>query len=323
MTSAQIKAFIGQVKQNLPQTQIQLNQPLSQFTSLHLGGRAKLLIESKRLEELVSISRLALKSGLPVLVLGDGTNVLISDKGFDGLVIVNKIQEIKIVKQTKKQLKIRATSGTPLNLLVSFSLKHGFGDLAEFVSIPGRLGGAVWNNAHSHQKLIGDYIDKVTALNQKGDLTTYNHDQLEFAYDFSRFQRFQEVIIQVWFSLNSPLAAGKTEAEAVKPFINYRVKSQPQGLYSSGCVFKNIDPKIQAKLKLSTPSTGYIIDKLLKLKGYRIGGAWVDSIHANFLVHQGQATATDFYQLINFIQAQAKQKLGIDLKTEIKLIGFN
>ncbi len=317
-TPHSIKEFF---QKESPDLEVKINQPLAPYTSLKLGGPASVLILPKTIPQLKTAWRLAQQLSLPVLILGSGTNVLISDSGFKGVVILNTIEEMTIISKSQEKLEIKAFSGTLLSNLVRFSLEEGFKDLLPFFTIPGTVGGAIWNNAHYHQELIGKYITQVRAVDKQGQEHLYSPSQLELAYDTSRFQKSGELILEATFKLTQPVEDKKKSLQQLKTYLLERAKTQPTGVYSTGCIFKNLSPEEADKLGLPSYHAGFLIDKA-GLKGRQIGGAVVSPKHANFIVHQGRATAEDFYRLIQLVKAKVKEKYGCQLEEEVKLIGF-
>ncbi len=314
--------FIDLIQRKEPQIEVKLNHPLAPYTSLKLGGPADIFIEPKTIAQLVIAWSVAHQFSLPTIILGSGTNVLISDKGFRGVVILNKISEINITKRDKTSATIQATSGALLSNLVKNSVEAGFQDLLPFFTIPGTVGGAVWNNAHYRDLLLGSFITQVTAVDKKGQIHHYSSEELELGYDHSRFQNSNELILSASFKLSQPLKNKEEGTQLLKSYLKYRITTQPQGVYSTGCIFKNLNPETAKKLGLPSYHTGFLIDKT-GLKGKKIGGAVVSEKHANFIVHKGQATAKDFYQLIQLVKKEVKRKYGCQLQEEVKLIGFD
>ncbi len=322
MSSSPTPTFIKEFFQkNSPHLKVKINQPLAPYTSLKLGGLAPVILLPKTTSQLKTAWRLAHQLDLPVLILGSGTNVLISDTGFKGIVILNTIEQITIISKSQKKLETKTSSGTLLSNLVSFSLEKGFKDLLPFFTIPGTVGGAVLNNAHYHQELIGSYITQVKAIDKQGKEHLYSPSQLGFAYDTSRFQKGGELILEAAFKLTQPAEDKKKSLQQLKTYLLERAKTQPTGVYSTGCIFKNLSPEEANKLGLPSYHAGFLIDKA-GLKGSRIGGAVISPKHANFIVHRGKATAEDFYRLIQLVKAKVKEKYGCQLEEEVKLIGF-
>ncbi|NOY14636.1 MAG: UDP-N-acetylmuramate dehydrogenase [bacterium] len=308
-----------QLTKRHPKINLLYNQPLSSHTSLKLGGPADILVKPSTSKQFIDSWLLAHQINLPVVILGGGTNVLISDQGIRGIVIVNQTASIDF-NSAPSHLQLKADSGIPLTYLVQQTLKKNYIDLIDFINIPGSLGGAVWNNAHFNNKFIGSFIKTVQAVSPSGQIRSFTRQQIKFGYDSSIFQTNHFLILSADLVLTQTTTPAVI-SDLVQQSILYRRKTQPHGVFSSGCVFQNLSALQQQKLKLPTPSAGYLIDQA-GLKGVSVGGASVSRRHANFFVHTGQATASDFNKLIKLVKKTIKDKYDVNLKEEIKLLGF-
>ncbi len=315
--------------QELNSPRLQFNEPLSKHTYFRVGGPADLFLPVNSSAEFILAVKMALKHQLPYFVLGGGSNLLISDQGFRGLVIKNQTRQISLKGFSGGSLKtgqlqvdkilIQAESGVLANQLIRYTLDEGYAGLEDFLGLPGTVGGAIFNNSHHLGKLIGDLVVEVEVLTTQGELKKYSQSELEFAYDSSRFQRTKETILNVTFQLtkgNKNDLWRKAEA-AVKR----RVQTQPLSQPSSGCIFKNIS--LAEAMRVGTPnhtrSAGYLIDRA-GLKGVKIGGAMVSDRHANFIINTGQATAQDVLDLADLIKKTVKEKFAVDLQFEVFLL---
>ncbi len=308
---------------------IKNNESLAKHTYFKIGGPADQFVEVKTSDELIEAVRYAVSSKLPYLVLGGGSNVLVSDAGFRGLVIKNKTSGIQLkgfaggVDKGKLDLKeaiVQADSGVPANLLIRYSLDQGLSGLEEMLGLPGSVGGAVYNNSHHLDKLWGDHIIEVQVLDVEGKIKKYTQKELQFAYDYSIFHKTKEVILNASFLLKR---GDKTKLwEIANAAVKRRATTQPLGLPSSGCMFKNISLADKMRLGLPTTSAGYLIDKA-GLKGLSVGGASVSSVHANFIVNNGAATSSDVVNLTSQLKAEIKSRYGVSLIEEVIIIGQN
>ncbi|MBP9702382.1 UDP-N-acetylmuramate dehydrogenase [Candidatus Woesebacteria bacterium] len=308
---------------------IQSQVNLAKHTYFKLGGPADYFVEAKTKEELVEAVRYAIDQKLPYLVLGGGSNVLIGDLGFRGLVIKNRTSSVKIkgfaggVEKGKLDLKeaiVEADSGVTANYLIRYTLDEGLAGLEDMLGLPGTVGGAVYNNSHHLDKLWGDHIVEVEVLDLEGKIKKYTQKECQFDYDYSIFHKTKETILSASFQLKREDKAKLWEVatEAVKR----RSSTQPLGLPSSGCMFKNISLADRMRLGVPTASAGYLIDKA-GLKGLSIGGAKVSDVHANFIVNDGTAKASDVNELVALVRSKVKEKFGVDLVNEVILIGAN
>lgn len=273
------------LKSAFPNIEIYQNHPLAPYTTVKIGGPADIFIHIQSSNDLKSIlsfcrdARSRVSTNIPITILGNGSNVLISDSGVRGIVIKNSSEEIEILLNNQ----VKVSSGTQLSQLINFTLDHGLVGLEEFAYIPSTIGGAIAGNIHGDDKhLFSQFIISVEKIN-----------------DF---------IISAILQLNS----GDTTAAKEKIQNIIQRKTPIQSMNSLGSVFKNAPGQ--------NPS-GIIIDQQLNLKGYSIGDAQISPKHANFIINNGHATATDYFKLIKFIQTQAQEKLNLTLKPEIKFLG--
>lgn len=280
------------------------NVPLAPFSTFKVGGPARYFISPLSITELAHAFGVIRSSQVPYVILGGGSNVLIADKGFDGVVLKPGNTKINILETT-----INAEAGAQLQQLVRLANRASLTGLEHVVGIPGSVGGAVAGNAGTSSKWIDSAIHSVTVANAQGRLTVYPKAKCEFSYRSSRFKNnSEELIVSAEFSL----AHGEPEAirQAALMIIERR-KRQPSGNACAGCIFKN--PK-------ETPAGKLIEDA--GLKGKRIGGAMISEEHGNFLVNTGSATAEHIVMLISFVKQQIRDRYGIQLQEEIRYIGF-
>lgn len=315
--------------QSLGADRLKLDEPLAKHTYFKLGGPADLFYEAKTADELSNAVQSAILYKVPYLVIGGGSNILVIDAGFRGLVIKNRTSAIQLkgfaggVEKGKLDLKeaiVQADSGVPANLLIRYTLDQGLEGLEDMLGLPGSVGGAVYNNSHHLDKLFGDHIIEVMAIDLEGKIKKYTQKELKFDYDYSIFHKTKETILSASFQLKR----GDKDAlwEIANAAVKRRATTQPLGVPSSGCMFKNI-PLADA-MRLGTPDTtqsvGYLLDKA-GLKGLRVGGASVSDLHANFIVNDGTATSSDVLALVQEIKLKFKAKYGVDLTEEVIVIG--
>lgn len=310
------------------------NEPLSAHTYFKIGGPAKLFFEAKNLEDLKLAITTAKGSKIPFVILGGGANVLVSDKGFSGLVIKNRADGIKLVglKGTIgktgtgiQNALVWAASGTPMNQLARFTIDQGLEGLEFLLSVPGTVGGGIKINAHFEVEkgdFLGNHLVSAQLLNPKtGETKNVDSTYFEFSYDRSKIQETGEIVLEAVFRLNRSLDS-KSLWQRAMDNVKKRNQEQPIGVACSGCIFRNIgqDDAVRLATPNLTTSTGYIIDSL-GLKGTKIGGAEVSTHHANFILNTGSATAQDVIELISLIKKKAKETYGLDLREEIFFIG--
>lgn len=302
MNLAGFQSAIGVV-----QAAIRLNEPLARYTTARIGGPADVLVEATSTKDLKSLVVAARKWQLPVTILGGGANVLVSDAGIRGLVIVNKAKRIEF----REDAQVWCESGTVLPSLARECVARGLAGLEWAVGVPGTVGGAVVGNAGAHGRDIAADLLSATVLNEADEVVEWAGEDLQFAYRNSRIKREARstpyVVLAATFRLtqDDPIELAK-KADG---FNDYRRRTQPPGA-SMGSMFKN--PPGEA--------AGRLIDQC-GLKGTRVGDAEISTVHANFFVNQGQATARDVKALIDLAHERVKEELGIELELEIELVG--
>jgi UDP-N-acetylmuramate dehydrogenase len=320
------------------------NEPLSSHTTFRIGGPAKLYVSADDSEILHQVLHLATEHNIPFFVLGKGSNILVSDKGFDGLVIFNNATSWKILEEVQNnkqkntnierrfdppdnsifQLKenkldssvlVEVESGAVVGQLMKQLFKEGISGLEWFSGIPSTVGGAIYMNMHGADHFFGELIYSAVISNGK-EIREVDRDYFKFDYDWSILHQTREIILKAKLILNK----GDVEnaREVAKNWARYKAN---QPWRSAGCIFQNLTEEQKAKANLTTVSIGYLVDKVLNMKGKRIGGAVISKNHAAFIENIGQAKAQDVLELINLIKEETKKKLDIDLKMEIQLIG--
>lgn len=327
-------AHIEKIKSVLNPSRILENEPLSKHTYFKIGGPARLFFEAKTAEDLKLALQTAYNVGIACTVLGGGANVLVSDEGFDGLVIKNRASGTKVVSikgnvgksgTGVKSAHVWAASGTLMNQLARFTLDQGLEGLEFLLSVPGTVGGGLKINAHfevEKGEFLGQKLDTAALFDPKtGEVKTVKADYFEFSYDHSRIQETGEIVLEAIFKLERAKDQKALMQKAVEG-VKRRNQEQPIGIACSGCTFRNISQSDAKRLKTpnGTTSTGYIIDSL-GLKGTKIGGAEISAHHANFILNTADATASDVIRLIKIIKERVMEKYDIDLKEEIFYIG--
>jgi len=315
------------------ENRIKINEPLSGHSTINIGGPADVYLETLNINEFIKIIRALKEYNIPFIIIGGGSNILFSDNGFRGVVIKNKANKIKIVaikgnicseKKDIKRILVEVESGCMVNQLVRFTIEESISGLEYFLGLPGTIGGAIYMNAHNmHKKeFIGDNLFSAQILNDQGDLLSVTNDYFKFGYDQSIIQKTHDIVISAVFELKGGCKDDLWKIASEE--ISYRNKTHPIKP-SLGCTFKNIS-KSQA-MQLATPnyttSAGYLIDRC-NLKGVNIGNAQISDKHANFIINNGGAKASDVIQLIKDCKRKVKEKFNINLCEEIKFIGdFN
>jgi UDP-N-acetylmuramate dehydrogenase len=280
-------------------------EPLANYTSFRIGGPAEWFAEPSTVEELVALLRQASTRGLPVSVLGGGTNTLAADRGVRG-VVVRLGREFRTARadEAPGAATVRVHCGAALltQRLVSLAARHGWGDLEVLAGLPGQVGGAVVMNAQS----IGQFVRSVRLVTPAGEVRDVPREALRFSYRYAAL----EPGILAGVELEFPRVPPAEAAERIRRVLAYRNSSQELRLPSAGCAFKN-PPGLGA---------GRLIDEA-GLKGARIGDAQVSSRHANFIVNLGGATCDQVLSLMEHVQRRVQRHCGVALQPELRLLG--
>ena len=311
-----------QLQQNFPKLDFKDQHSLAPQTYAKIGGKAEVYLELSQRKTIIEVVAFCKKNNIKLTILGGASNVIVSDKGISGLVLHLKNNSFNDLKQTTQNDKhlIRAGAGLKTSLLVKKTVDLGYTGLEFFLGVPGSVGGAIFNNAHYLEHLISDYVYQVEVVTQTGEVKTLNNKECEFGYDSSRFQSSNEVILEVTFALK--IGSKDKSKELIKKSTQYRADTQPLGLPSSGCIFKNTPNSPHLK-KLFPEfkdrrfvSAGFLIDRA-GLKGVRVGGVEVSTKHAAFFINGGGGTAADLKKLIKLVKDRVKNKFNVKLEEEI------
>lgn len=309
------------------------NIPLAPSTSFKIGGPARYFCEPENEEELREALKKARELGAPFFVLGGGSNVLISDSGFKGLVIRMKRGKSAQAIRTQGD-RLTAPAGALLGQALDRARRAGLAGLEWAAGLPGTVGGAVRGNAGIPDGSAGDAVVKVRALRSDGAVHEYDRDQCRFGYRDSIFKHNGEIILSVELQLRN--AAPEEIQRKIAERTAYRIAKHPLEYPSAGCIFKNapaagIKQRFQEKFKEAITndkiSAGYLIAEA-GLKGKIIGKAMVSERHANFIVNTGGpaqaggATAEEVVMLIALIKEKIHTKFGVFLEEEIQYVGF-
>ncbi|MCB9452664.1 MAG: UDP-N-acetylmuramate dehydrogenase [Anaerolineaceae bacterium] len=292
------------------QTRLMRNEPLARYTAARLGGPADwLYIARDSTEELVTVIATAWQQGIPVRLLGGGANVLVSDKGIRGLVVINDVTEIAFGDWHEGR-NVSATGGAGLTILARKCQAQGLSGLEWAVSVPGTVGGAVVNNAGAHGSDMATVVRDVVLFDTTKGVQMLTVDDL--AYDY-RYSSLKGRLDRRFLVLMATFALTKADPPQIKAqmdrFLEHRRRTQPPGA-SLGSIFKN-PPGDYA---------GRLIDSI-GLKGHTIGGVQVSPVHANFFINSENGTASDYYALIRYVRDSVRRETGVELELEIEIIG--
>lgn len=283
---------------------IRINEPMSKHTSFRIGGPADILIMPRTLEDITVSMKWAQDHGISCLLVGAGSNMLVRDGGYRGMIIKlgSNFKGILV-----DGLMVTAKSGTRLSELSKKVANAGLTGLEFAEGIPGTVGGAVYMNAGAYDGQMSNVVKSVTVLSD-GVVKTYGISELDFDYRKSRFQKRHELILEAAMQL----APGDPEQiiEKMRGFAHSRKQKQPLEFPSAGSVFRRPEGKF----------VGPMIEEL-GLKGYCIGDAEISAKHAGFIVNRGEATAADVLALIEYIKTRVREAFAVELETEILIIG--
>ena len=293
---------------DLISSKVLIDEPLKKHTSFGIGGNASFYIYPENKTDLKNILQYSFINNIKVFFIGSGSNLLVSDNGFNGIVICLR----KTFKNftINKNLEATIGSGVMLGNMVKNLTKKSIKGLESLIGVPGTLGGALIMNAGAYGMEISNYLISIKVMKINGEEETYKKENLKFSYRFSSIPKNQ-IIVEAKFKFETgninDINYKKIEAS------NQRKNKQPLTFRSAGSIFKNPN---------SNTAAGYLIDQA-NLKGTRIGDAEISEKHANFIINHGNASSSDVLELIKIIKKTVNNKFNINLNLEVKLIGFD
>ena len=295
--------ILNEVKQFL-RGEIRISEPLAKYTSFRIGGPADYYVEPADKEDLVGLVRYIQTNQVPFFIIGNGSNVLISDNGYRGIVInlEGRVNRLGVEGEL-----VIAEAGVRTPRFVDFCIQRSLAGVEMLVGIPGTIGGAVIMNAGAHGGQISDHLVEVEAL-REGTVVRVARDRAEFTYRRSGFAR--DVVLEATFRL--PRGNREDLMRRRRELLVHRGKTQPLNFPNSGSMFKNPPGTYAAKL---IEDAG--------LKGLRRGDAQISDLHANFFVNRGRATAEDVLELMQIARRTVRDKFDVVLEPEVKLVGFS
>lgn len=290
--------------EKLGKEKVKKNEPMSAHVNLKVGGPADFYFEAENAVDLEKAVRVAEEEKIPFVVIGNGANILVSDKGVRGLVIINSSKNIKFLPHGF----VEADSGVNNTDLIRQSKDRGLMGTERLLKVPGTVGGAVYMNAGDtgRKRFFEDLVVWVEVIDKEGKVKKIDKEDCEFGYRSSQFQKSGEIILKAKLQLKQ---ASKEEIEEAAKDILVRKMHQPSGP-SVGSTFKNPQGEY----------AGRLIEEC-GLKGKRVGGAKISEKHANFILNEGGATASDVKGLIDLVKKSVKEKFGVGLEEEVRYIG--
>jgi UDP-N-acetylmuramate dehydrogenase len=301
--------------------EIKFDQPMSQYTSLKIGGPADILVFPHDAKSLKNVLKAVEREKIPVTVLGAGTNLIVRDGGLEGVAIsMMKLRNIKLIRNIRRVApflsaetdieKFRALfveAGCPLGHLIDNAMKSGLSGIEPLAGIPGSVGGAIFMNAGSFGAEIKDVILSVAFMKMNGEIVILEKESIDFSYR-------QTIIPEKTVILSANIILNRDTPDTVSlrigEFLKKRRQSQPLGKPSAGCVFKNPEGD----------SAGRLIDEA-GCKGMTTGGVEVSPVHANYFISREGATSRDFLHLMGAVKKRVRESMGITLEPEIIIIG--
>lgn len=292
-------------------TNIQFGKELAPLTSFKTGGRARYFIKPEDAEEVIRAVKAARKLKIPFFVMGDGSNLLVSDSGYNGLVIQIAIRELTLVSATE----IRCGSGELLIALVDFATANSLTGLEFAAGIYGSTGGAIYGNAGAFGGEIGNLISSVTLIDRQGEMKNVGSEYCKFDYRHSFLKESGDIIVAARYKLE----AGDMRAIQAKvdEILAQRSERHPRERMSAGCFFKNIPDERE---KHGKRAAGELLEEI-GAKELSVGDAKVFDKHANIIVNSGNATSKDIRQLADILKDKVFQRFGVELIEEIQQLG--
>lgn len=296
---------ISELKQIVGEDHVKENELMSKHTTFHVGGPARYFVSPSNVEEIIKVIKFCKLKEMPYYIIGNGSNLLVSDKGYRGVIIHlgSRFAGIHVDEDTAKVL-----AGTSLSFTSKQLSKMGLGNLAFAAGIPGSVGGAVVMNAGAYGGEMVQVLKEVTYLDETGEIITKPVSELGLGYRTSIFKQNPYIVLQATLQLQE-VSAGEVLLE-IEELNKKRKEKQPLEYPSAGSTFKRPE--------------GYFAGKLIEdsgLKGYRVGGAMVSEKHCGFVINANKASASDLYKLIMDVKKIVHEKFGVEMEMEVQLLG--
>lgn len=297
-------AVFDEIKKIVGEEYVRTDEPMSVHCTFRCGGNAEIFAIPGSIEELVAVVNVCRNNEYPYMVIGNGSNLLVRDEGYQGVIIEvdSRISTIDVIGED-----IVVDAGAKLSILAIAAMENDLAGLEFAHGIPGNLGGAVAMNAGAYGGEMKDVIKWVKALDSEGNIITLDASELEMGYRTSRIAKENMIVLQARLGLN--IGSADEISYIMQMLMQKRRASQPLEYPSAGSTFKRPE--------------GYFAGKLVQdagLRGYSVGGAMVSEKHCGFVINYDKATATDVIKLIADVQAKVKEQFGVDLEPEVKII---
>lgn len=298
--------FEQELEKLLPQDQIRKEEPMSRHTTFRVGGAAEYFV-TPSIEQVPDVVALCRRFELPLTVIGNGSNLLVSDAGLRGVVLEFGKVASGIRLLDGEDLAVKA--GTLLSETAAFAAKNGLSGMEFAAGIPGSVGGAVVMNAGAYGGEMKDILSGVRVLTKQGVIKVRPADELDLSYRHSRMMDEEELVLEA--RLNLTQGSGVVIRAKMEELRKKRIEKQPLEYPSAGSTFKRPE--------------GYFAGKLIEeagLRGFRIGDAQVSEKHCGFVINRGAASAAQIMELMQHVQERVKESSGVDLEPEVRLLGF-
>ncbi len=301
--------FKTQLETELGEGRIQHNKNIAHYLTLRTKTSAEYYFEAESREDLQKATKLSYNLNIPLILFGGGSNLAITKEVLEGLIVRNLYKKKELLKESPDLIELQVSSGYPMARLVTETVKSGWEGFEYHLGLPGTIGGGLFMNSKWTKPLsyLGDNLKSAEILGRDGTIKKVDKDYFKFAYDYSYLQETKEIVLEAVFKLK------KTDVETLKKrsqeALKYRHETQPFGVATGGCFFQNV----------SGESAGKMIDEA-GLKNLGIGGFFVSDKHANFIINKGEGNPDDLLKLINLIKVKVKEKFGVDLKEEVRII---
>jgi UDP-N-acetylmuramate dehydrogenase len=308
----------------IPSTTVRRNEPLSKYTRFGIGGPAAVLADVQDENSIPAAWRMAAQFAVPRLIIGGGTNLVVSDAGFDGILLRYTGSHIE-----RAGTLVRAAAGAVLQDVVDFSIQQGLSGIHTMTGIPGYLGGAVYGNAGAYGRSLHESVECVRATNG-AEVRTFSNAECGFSYRESQFKKRKD-----WVILSAELRLVPADAAGLQAAANdirtIRKEKYPPSMKCAGSIFKNllfaqlpapvqdqVPPKLVREGKV--PSAWFL--EQTGVKGMRVGDIQVAAYHANLIYNDGKGSAADLVKVIAELKRRVRDRFGFDLEEEVQYVGF-
>ena len=296
--------FVGLFNEFYDINDIKIDEKLSEYVNFKVGGPADILLIPNSKEQVIKSIKICKENNIPFYLIGNGSNILVRDGGFRGVVL--SLKNVKNIYVDGE--KIEAECGVMLKEVSDKAIENSLTGFEFACGIPGTIGGAVFMNAGAYDGEISKVIESAEVIDENCNIIRLSREELDFGYRSSLVMKKGYTVVSAVFKLEKGQV--KTIKELIEDLTNKRESKQPLEYPSAGSTFKR--------------PTGYFAGKLIQdagLKGYSIGGAAVSEKHSGFVINKGNATAKDITDLIKHIQDEVKKQFGVDLHPEVRIIG--